>query len=98
MLLRAGAHVDRSTLYGYTPLALAARVSADASAELGWRQRHVAPDGLPTTPVSDVIQGGHAEVVKVLLEATANVDKPTPHGYTPLALAARVSPSGGIVM
>ena len=52
VLLRAGAHVDRSTPYGYTPLALAARVSADASAELGWRQRHVAPDGLPTTPIS----------------------------------------------
>lgn len=57
-------------------------------------------DGLPTTLVPDVMQSGHAEVVRVLLEApaAADVDKPTSDGYTPLALAARVSASGGIVM
>ena len=57
-------------------------------------------DGLPTTLVPDVMQSGHAEVVRVLLEAraAADVDKPTSDGYTPLARAAKVSALRGIVI
>ena len=44
-----------------------------------------------TNMVLSVIQRGFAEVVKVMLKASANTDKPTPHGYTALAVAAEVS-------
>ena len=43
-----------------------------------------------TTLLTGVMQGGHAEVVQVLLEQGATPDKPTSDGYTPLALAAEV--------
>ena len=44
-----------------------------------------------TTRLPAVVQEGHAEVVKVLLEAGADGDIPTPEGDTPLAVAALVS-------
>ena len=45
-----------------------------------------------------VIQEGHAEVVTLLLRASADADEAKPHGYIPLALGAKVSSSGGKVV
>lgn len=44
------------------------------------------------------MQGGHAWVVKMLVEAGATPDKATPRKITPLALAAEVSALRGIVI
>lgn len=56
-------------------------------------------EGSSTTLLTPgVIQEGHAEVVKLLLRASADADEAKPHGYIPLALAAKVSSSGGKFM
>ena len=54
--------------------------------------------GLPTVPLDGYMQGGHAWVVKKLIEAGAPPDKPIPRKITPLALAAEVSALLGNIM
>ena len=84
MLLDMKANADNPFLYGYTPLALAAEVSAS------WCIVLSGSDASFTTLLTGVMQSGHAEVVKVLLGAGVSADKPMPDGYTPLAAAAKV--------
>ena len=47
------------------------------------------PDGSPV--LSGVTQNGHADVAKLLLDASEQPNLRTYQGYTPLALAAEVS-------
>ena len=84
MLLDMKADADKPFLYGYTPLALAAEVSAS------WCIVLFGSDGSSTTLLTGIMQSGHAEVVEMLFEAGARAGKPMPDGYTPLAAAAKV--------
>lgn len=83
VLLKKGANPDQSTLFGKTPLALAARVSALSCIAMS------AVHCSPTMLLTGIMQEGHAEVVQVLLEQGATLDKP--EGNTLLAWAAKVS-------
>ena len=90
LLLENGAKVDKPIDDGYTPLAVAAEVRPDEA--LPCRDANCSLDMLLT----GVMQGGHADIVKMLLGKGADAKHPMPDRMTPLALAAKVSRSGGI--
>lgn len=48
--------------------------------------------------LTGIMQGGHADIVKILLGKGADANNTMPNGETPLALAARVSASEGITV
>ena len=83
VLLEQGATPDKHTSDGYTPLALAAEVTAMRGIVL------FTVDGSLTMAVTRIMQYGKADVVEVLLGKGANFDKPTTKGNTLLAWAAK---------
>ena len=68
---------------GFTPLALAAEVCAISVL--------YAVHSPPLTLLSGVLEGGHVEVAKVLLNSGADAAEHISKGYTPLAVAAEVT-------
>ena len=92
VLLDEGATVDRATLDGFTPLALAARVSASRCIAMS------AVHCMTTMLLTGVMQGGHANIVQVLLTNIAKLGNATCIDQEPLAQAAEVNVSRGIVV
>lgn len=84
-LLENDAKVDDPMADGYTPLAVAAEVRPDETLPCGDAKCSL------TVLLTGVMQGGHADVVKILLGKGANANNTMPDGETPMALAARVS-------
>ena len=92
LLPENSANVDNPIDHGYTPLAVAAEVRPDEALPCGDANH------LLTRLLTGVMQGGHADIVKMLLGKGANANNPMPDGETPLTIAARVSASGGITV
>ena len=92
-LIEMGSYnIDARDLWGFTPLAWAARNGHEEMVKILLGQEEAnpdKPDNCGCTPLSHAARNGHAGVVKILLEwKEVNPDKADYHGNTPLSWAA----------
>jgi ankyrin repeat protein len=85
-LILAGADVNKSNKYGFTPLYSGHVDVVKLLLENGADVNHISEYG--ATPLHTASMNGHVEAIKVLLANGANVNQPLDGGWTPLHTAS----------